>query len=57
VRQAEVVQIVQSPHGRKYIVVGEIKSPSAKAAKVRTVWIIDNGSDMARLVTAYPNRA
>ena len=55
-RQAKVMQAVQSPHGRKYIVVGQIKSPLAKAGKVRTVWIIDKGCHMARLVTAYPHR-
>ena len=55
-RQAEVMQTVQSPHGWKYIVVGQIKSPLAKAGKVRTVWIIDKGCHMARLVTVYPHR-
>ena len=53
-RQSEVVHSLQSPHGRKYLVVGRMKSPRTKTAKLRTVWIIDKGSDVARLVTAYP---
>jgi hypothetical protein len=54
VRQSEVVHSLQSPHGRKYIVVGRIKSARSKTLEIRTVWIIDKGSDVARLVTAYP---
>ncbi len=49
-RQAE------SPHGTKYVIIGEIKSPAGKAAKVRTIWIVDRGLDVARLVTAYPHK-
>jgi hypothetical protein len=49
-----VEQIVESVHGRKYIIEGEITSPAGKTAYVRTVWIVDAGSDLPRLVTAYP---
>ena len=27
-----------------------------KAASVQTIWIVDKGSDVARLVTAYPRK-
>jgi hypothetical protein len=53
-RQAEVARVTVSPHGRKYVIVGEIESPIGKAARVQTIWIVDKGSDLARLVTAYP---
>ena len=43
-----------SPHGQKYIVEGNIETPSGKTARVRTVWIVDRGVDTPRLVTAYP---
>lgn len=45
---------LESPHGRKYIVEGALKSPPGKSAWVRSVWIIDEGQDTPRLVTAYP---
>src|SRR5438046_3272925 len=34
-----------------------IKSPVGKAADVQTIWIVDKGMDVARLVTAYPHKA
>lgn len=45
---------LNSSHGRKYIVDGRIETPSGKTPKVRSVWIVDCGFDMLRLVTAYP---
>src|SRR5712691_3231407 len=51
-RQTEVAQTAASPHGRKYVVIGQIKSPAGKMANVRTIWIIDKGWDVTRLVTA-----
>ena len=55
-REAEVAQASVSPHGRKYVIVGQIESPIGKAASVQTIWIVDKGSDVARLVTAYPRK-
>ena len=52
---AEVSRRVESPHGKKYIVDGEIETPRGKSPKVRTVWIVDTGDSIARLVTAYPH--
>jgi hypothetical protein len=51
----EVSSCAKSPHGAKYIVVGRIESPNGKARMVQTVWIVDKGLDVARLVTAYPH--
>jgi hypothetical protein len=45
---------MESAHGRKYIIDGAIETPGGKTPLVRTVWIIDRGSDVPRLVTAYP---
>jgi hypothetical protein len=39
--------------GMKYIVDGTLAGPSGVAA-VRTVWIVETGSDLPRFVTAYP---
>jgi hypothetical protein len=45
---------VASPHGMKYIVAGQIETPCSKRPLVLTVWIVDRGLDVPRLVTAYP---
>jgi len=54
----EVVEMVDSTHGEKYVVDGRVSSQTEKSRQrmVRTVWIIDRGSDAPRLVTAYPGR-
>ena len=55
--KADTVQSSKSPHGRKYVIVGQIESPGGKSALVQTIWIVDAGRDVARLVTAYPYKA
>jgi hypothetical protein len=55
-RKAEVTHSTKSPHGQIYVIVGRIESPDGKAASVQTVWIVDKGLDVARLVTAYPRK-
>jgi hypothetical protein len=50
-----VSQNMETMHGRKYIIDGAIDTPAGKSAVVRTVWIIDRGEDVPRLVTAYPH--
>jgi hypothetical protein len=52
--EAEVSKSVESQHGKKYIVDGTIESPSGRKRLVRTIWIVNKGSDVPRLVTAYP---
>jgi len=51
---AEVTESMETVHGKKYIVDGELGNPAGKAASVRSIWIIDAGTDFPRLVTAYP---
>jgi hypothetical protein len=52
----DVASATESSHGRKYVIVGRIKSPSGKTPLVQTIWIVDKGLDAARLVTAYPHK-
>jgi hypothetical protein len=52
--EAEVAIAIESSHGIKYIVDGALSTPSGKRPTVRTVWIVDKGSENPRLVTAYP---
>ena len=44
-----------SRHGVKYVVDGALRTPVGKTLTVRTVWIVDQGSDTPRFVTAYPH--
>ena len=52
----EVTSHAESPHGRKYVIVGQIESPVGKPVAVKMIWIVDKGLDVARLVTAYPRK-
>jgi hypothetical protein len=49
-----IAKSVASPHGSKYILDGRIETPCGKRPLVRTVWIVDAGTQTPRLVTAYP---
>ena len=53
-RNNPVVSQHQTPFGTKFVVDGEISSPFNITARIRTVWIIDAGEEIPRLVTAYP---
>ncbi|MDP2169728.1 MAG: hypothetical protein Q8J96_04840 [Rhodocyclaceae bacterium] len=45
---------VDSPHGTRYSVDGELETPSGRRPRVRTVWIRETDSDELRLITAHP---
>ena len=44
----------ESAHGEKFVLEGELNTPGGIAPRVRSIWIIDRGSEAPRLVTAYP---
>lgn len=50
----EVVRVIESEHGTKYVIEGELQTPSGETPPLRAIWIVDLGRDYARLVTAYP---
>jgi len=50
-----VAESVESEHGAKCIIDGQIDTPSGQTVSVRTIWIIDRGRHAPRLVTAYPH--
>lgn len=54
VQSGDVLDIVSSEYGTKYVIVGKIKTPTGKAVKLKTIWIIDEGEECPRFVTAYP---
>jgi len=53
----EVVKSAESVHGKKYVVEGSLSrhTQESRQGRVRTVWIINRGDDVPRLVTAYPS--
>jgi len=53
-RTGTVVDVQDTPYGRKYIVEGRLRTPSGRDVKIRTVWIVERGRDRPRFVTAYP---
>jgi hypothetical protein len=53
-RYEDVIEIMQSPHGIKYVIDGKIATPLGGMAAIRTVWIIESDQDRPRFVTAYP---
>ncbi len=53
-REYNVVKREQTPYGEKFVVDGWLKSPAGHQARVPTVWIIEKGRHIPRLVTAYP---
>ena len=52
---SDISKKLESPHGSKYILDGMIDAPVGKSTVVRTIWAIDRGSEIPRLVTAYPH--
>ncbi len=52
--EGSVAQAVESVHGSKYIVDGELNAPNGRTVLVRTVWIVEAGENRPRLITAYP---
>jgi hypothetical protein len=52
--EGEVVETVGTPFGTKYVVVGDLETPHENRIRLTTVWIILDGEDVPRFVTAYP---
>lgn len=49
-----VATAVDSPYGIRYSVDGELTTPSGRRPRVRTVWMLESGSDKLRFITAFP---
>lgn len=49
-----VTKKVESAFGTRYSVDGRLDTPDGRNPSVRTVWIVEKGSRVPRLVTAYP---
>ena len=49
-----IVKAVESDFGTRYTVEGELETPKRRRPRVRTVWIVEKGSETPRLITTYP---
>jgi len=52
--QHDAIKMVESPYGRRFVVEGALLSPDGRTPMIRSVWFIEYGDDVPRLVTAYP---
>ena len=55
-RDNPVTSIVDSPYGKRYSVDGPIETPQNRQPRprIRTVGILEKGTQTPRLITAYP---
>jgi hypothetical protein len=54
IQHSPITITMTSCHGQKYIVDGPLVTPHGQLPLIRTVWVVDTGTDRPRLVTAYP---
>ena len=48
-----VAKSVESSYGTRYALEGELESPDGRNPRMRTIWIIERGTKIPRLITAY----
>ncbi len=49
-----VTESMETAHGTKYIVDGDLNTPSGADVRIRTIWIVERNHDAPKFVTAYP---
>lgn len=49
-----VTESTETSFGTKYVIDGNLETPNGVTIYLRTVWIIENGDTIPRLVTAHP---
>ena len=52
----EVTRIVETAYGTRYSVDGEVETPDGRNPLIRTVWQVDSGHNIPRLIAAHPTR-
>jgi hypothetical protein len=48
------MKTVESPYGVKYVIRANLKGPNGRSCELVSVWIVLEGENMPRFVTAYP---
>ncbi|MBZ0301180.1 MAG: hypothetical protein K8J31_15640 [Anaerolineae bacterium] len=50
----EVVKIDETPFGKRYVIEGPLDTPDFRRPSVRSIWFVESGHEVPRLVSAYP---
>jgi hypothetical protein len=53
-RHGQLVDVIESVYGSKYIVRGDLRCSSGNVLGIRTVWIVEADIGVPRFVTAHP---
>jgi hypothetical protein len=53
--ESRVIEREQGIHGVTYALEGPLRTPDGRDPLFRTVWIVEWGQEVPRLVTAYPS--
>lgn len=53
----DVASVTPTAYGRLYRIEGAIDTPDGRGPRVRSVWMVDTGADVPRLISAYPAEA
>lgn len=53
---ARLKNTLNTEYGEKFVFICGINAPSGKDICITSIWQIDNGQRVARLITAYPAR-
>ncbi len=53
--EAEVTLTRTTDYGRRYVVRMTLQTPSGESLTIRTIWQIDTGTEVPRLLTLYPD--
>lgn len=51
-----VAEQMTSPYGKKYILVCEVETPDKRNPCIKSIWIINQGEENPRLISAYPEK-
>ena len=53
---ADVEEVEENDYGTCYAIVAGLTGPDARTIPFRSIWQIDLGTDLPRLITMYPER-
>lgn len=51
---SEVRAVIETEFGEKFEVCSVLTGPNGRSALVVTIWLVPDGEEFARLITAYP---
>lgn len=53
-RTAKMMSVTENEFGQKYVLEGGLPAPDGRSLRLRSVWFVNTGEIVPRLVTAYP---